>query len=60
VGQPVRFRQIVRPGGHDAGNITGRITANGVVMGYICPDRGEGLPEDTPCPYTMAGGDLGD
>ena len=25
-------------------------------MGYICPDCGEGLPEDTPCPWTMAGG----
>lgn len=22
-------------------------------MGYICPDCGEGLPEDTPCPCTM-------
>jgi len=29
-------------------------------MGYICPDCGEDLPEDTPCPCTMAGGDLGD
>lgn len=27
-------------------------------MGYICPDCGEGLPADTPCPCTMAGGDL--
>ena len=27
-------------------------------MGYICPDCGEGLPEDTPCPCTMAGGDF--
>lgn len=26
--------------------------------GYICPDCGEGLPEDTPCPCTMAGGDF--
>ena len=27
-------------------------------MGYICPDCGEGLPEDTACPFTMAGGDF--
>lgn len=26
-------------------------------MGYICPDCGEGLPDDTPCPCTMAGDD---
>jgi hypothetical protein len=39
--------------GHD-----GRITTKGAVMGYICPDCGEGLPEDTLCPCTMAGGDF--
>ncbi len=24
-----------------------------MIMGYICPNCGEGLPEDTPCPCTM-------
>ncbi len=45
---------------HPAKDTTGRITANGAVMGYICPDCGEGLPEDTACPCTMAGGDFND
>ena len=27
-------------------------------MGYICPTCGEGLPDDTPSPCTMAGDDL--
>jgi hypothetical protein len=24
-----------------------------MIMGYICPNCGEGLPEDTPCPCPM-------
>jgi hypothetical protein len=29
-------------------------------VGYVCPDCGEGLPDDTPCPCTMGYGDLDD
>ena len=43
----------VRPLG-DYRDITGQATHQGMMtMGYICPDCGEGLPEDTPCPCTM-------
>jgi len=43
----------VRPPG-DYRDITGQTTHQGMmIMGYICPNCGEGLPEDTPCPCTM-------